>query len=88
MKYNKNSTKRRIKRANSKGKKIRNKIGLSALQIALIAVAYVVTYLIMLVLGNLVPGMKSIVYGFNFLLGVLATTFLAMRRNIQTNFPR
>ena len=56
-------------------------------QIALIAVAYVVTYLIMLVLGNLVPGMKSIVYGFNFLLGVLATTVVkfVMRKFRKVN---
>ena len=42
MKYNKNSTKRRIKQANSKGKKIKNKIGLSALQIALIAFVVII----------------------------------------------
>lgn len=42
MKYNKNSTKRRIKQANSKGKKIRNKIGLSGLQIALIAIVVLI----------------------------------------------
>ncbi|MBR5468528.1 MAG: hypothetical protein IKU80_04775 [Firmicutes bacterium] len=56
-------------------------------QIALIAVAYVLTYLIMLVLGNMVPGMKSIVYGFNFLLGVLSTTVVkfVMRKFRKVN---
>ena len=43
-------------------------------QIALIAVAYMVTYLLMYFLGNLLPGMKSVIYGFNFLLGVLSAT--------------
>jgi len=43
-------------------------------QIALIAAAYVIAYLIMFALGNVLPGMKSVIYGFNFLLGVLATT--------------
>jgi len=43
-------------------------------QIALIAVAYMLAYFLMLVLGNLLPGMKSVIYGFNFLLGVLTAT--------------
>lgn len=43
-------------------------------QIALIALAYVLAYLLMFVLGSLLPGMKSVIYGFNFLLGVLAAT--------------
>ena len=43
-------------------------------QIALIAVAYMVTYILMYLLGNLLPGMKSVIYGFNFLLGVLSAT--------------
>ena len=37
MSYNKSSTKKRIKKANSKKTKIRNKLGLTGLQIALIA---------------------------------------------------
>ena len=41
-------------------------------QIALVAVTYLVAYLLMFVLGNLLPGMRSVIYGFNFLLGVLA----------------
>lgn len=45
-------------------------------QVALIAVAYLVAYLIMFVLGELLPGMKATVYGFNFLLGVLAAVFV------------
>ena len=45
-------------------------------QIALIMVAYMLAYFLMLVLGNLLPGMRSTIYGFNFLLGVLAATLL------------
>lgn len=43
-------------------------------QIALIALAYFIAYLLMHLLGNLLPGMKSVIYGFNFLLGVIAAT--------------
>ncbi len=45
-------------------------------QIALIAVAYIVAYLFMYLLGNLLPEMKSIIYGFNFLLGVISATLV------------
>ena len=41
-------------------------------QIALIAAAYLISYLLMFLLGLLLPGMKSVIFGFNFLLGVLA----------------
>ena len=50
-------------------------------QIALILVAYILAYILMLVLGNLMPGMKSVVYGFNFLLGVLAATLIKVSMN-------
>lgn len=40
-------------------------------QIAPIFVAYVAACLLMAGLGALVPGMKSIIFGFNFLLGVI-----------------
>lgn len=46
------------------------------IQIALIAVAYMVAYGLMALLGKLLPGMKSVIYGFNFLLGVLAATLV------------
>ena len=45
-------------------------------QIALVMVAYMLAYLLMYALGNLVPGMRATIYGFNFLLGVLAATVL------------
>ena len=50
-------------------------------QIALIMVAYLLAYFLMLGLGNLVPGMRSTIYGFNFLLGVLAATLLKTALN-------
>ena len=50
-------------------------------QIALIAVAYMLTYLLMFLLGQLLPGMKSVIYGFNFLLGVLAATLVKTAMN-------
>lgn len=45
-------------------------------QIALIFVAYFVTYVLMYLLGKWLPGMKATIYGFNFLLGVLSATFI------------
>lgn len=43
-------------------------------QIALIFVGYALSYILMYLLGLALPGMKSTVYGFNFLLGVLSAT--------------
>lgn len=51
------------------------------IQIALIIVAYVFTFILMYVLGNLLPGMKSVIYGFNFLLGVLMATLMKLLMN-------
>ncbi len=48
------------------------------IQIALIASAYLLTYLLMLGLGKILPGMRSVVYGFNFLLGVLSATLIKL----------
>ena len=50
-------------------------------QIALIIVAYIAAYLLMFTLGNLLPGMKSVIYGFNFLLGVLTATLIKLVMN-------
>ena len=46
------------------------------IQIALIVVAYMIAYAMMFVLGNLLPGMRATIYGFNFLLGVLSGTLV------------
>lgn len=45
-------------------------------QIALITTAYFITYFLMMLLGKLLPGMKSVIYGFNFLIGVLSASLL------------
>ncbi len=45
-------------------------------QIALIITAYFITYFLMMLLGALIPGMKSVIYGFNFLLGVLSASLI------------
>ena len=48
------------------------------IQMALVAAAYLLAYLLMLGLGALLPGMKAVVYGFNFLLGVLAASLIKL----------
>ena len=45
-------------------------------QVALIVLSYLLAYVLMWLLGNLLPGMKAVIYGFNFLLGVLAATLV------------
>ncbi len=45
-------------------------------QIAYICVAYFFVYILMNVLGDLLPGMRSVIFGFNFLLGVLVATIM------------
>ncbi len=51
-------------------------------QLALVAATYFVTYLLMGGLGKLLPGMKSVIYGFNFLIGVLTATLLKAVMNL------
>lgn len=46
------------------------------IQIALVVVAYLIAFLLMLGLGALLPGMRSTIYGFNFLLGVISATVM------------
>ena len=45
-----------------------------SVQVAFIMGSYLLTYVIMYILGELASGMKSVIYGFNFLIGVLVTT--------------
>lgn len=45
-------------------------------QIALIFLAYFLAYLLMYGLGTLLPSMRSVIYGFNFLLGVLTVLLI------------
>lgn len=63
------------------------------LQLAFVILAYLMAYLLMLLLGTLLPGMKAVVYGFNFLLGVLmavlvrtATNFLYKKKVIRRKY--
>lgn len=67
------------------------------IQIGLTLVSYAIAYILMYMLGNLVGGLKSVIYGFNFLLGVISATLLktilnALRkkniihRNYTSNF--
>ena len=44
------------------------------IQIAVVLVTYGLSYLLMFALGELASGLKSIIYGFNFLFGVLGAT--------------
>lgn len=46
------------------------------IQIAFVAGAYILAFGFMYLLGELLPGMKSTIYGFNFLLGVLSATII------------
>ena len=42
------------------------------IQVALVVATYLVAYILMYALGALLPGMRSVIFGFNFLLGVLS----------------
>lgn len=53
-----------------------------SIQIALIAISYFLAYLCMLGLGELLPGMKSTIFGFNFLLGVISATLVKTILNL------
>ena len=45
-----------------------------SVQIALVMISYFFTFLLMNLLGFLLPGLKSVIFGFNFLLGVIMAT--------------
>jgi len=51
-------------------------------QIALVVVAYFLAYGMMFLLGLVLPGMRSVIYGFNFLLGVLSAAILKLVMNL------
>lgn len=52
-------------------------------QIAIIFACYFIAYLIMYGLGLLLPGMRSTLFGFNFLLGVVAATLVRSVLNLM-----
>ena len=45
-------------------------------EVAFVMIAYLLTYLIIFWLGVLLPGMRSVIYGFNFLIGVLSAMLI------------
>lgn len=45
-------------------------------QVAIVCTAYFLTNLLMMLLSSLLPGMTSVIYGFNFLIGVLVATLM------------
>ena len=51
------------------------------IQIALIALAYMLSYFFMYLLSMVLPSMKATIFGFNFLLGVLAATLVKFIMN-------
>ena len=53
------------------------------MQVAFVLVAYMLTYLLMFLLGKLLPGMKAVIYGFNFLIGVLSATLIKLVFNFM-----
>ena len=53
------------------------------IQIALILLAYFITFGLMTALGNLFPGMRSVIFGFNFLIGVLVATLMKISMNFM-----
>lgn len=56
-------------------------------QMALVMLSYIGAYLLMFLFGRLLPGMRTTIYGFNFLLGVLSATLLKVVLN-QLRFKR
>jgi len=50
-------------------------------QLALIAVAYAVTYAMMFGLSKIIPSMSATIFGFNFLLGVISATLIKLLIN-------
>ena len=51
------------------------------MQLVLVCIAYLIAYGIMALLGSLIPSLQSILYGFNFLLGVLAAMLVKAVHN-------
>ena len=51
-------------------------------QMALICLAYLLAFVLMFLLGKLLPGMKAVIYGFNFLLGVICATLVKVVINL------
>ena len=52
-------------------------------QVALVFAAYFISYALMFLLGLILPGMRAVIYGFNFLLGVVAATLVKGSMNLM-----
>jgi len=52
-------------------------------QVAFVFVSYALAYGLMYVLGLILPGMKSVIYGFNFLLGVVAAAVVKLAMSLM-----
>ena len=52
-----------------------------SIQLALVTFTYFVAYIMMTVLGSIISGMRDLIFGFNFLLGVLAATMVKLTIN-------
>lgn len=71
---NRNKTVKTEKNANDDIVPVFESMDTLSVQLAFVMGSYLLTYLSMLLLGNLLPGLKAVIYGFNFLIGVLAAT--------------
>lgn len=58
-------------KATEKGIPIFENMDTLSVQVAFVTMAYFITYIVMSLLGMLLPGMRAVIFGFNFLLGVL-----------------
>ena len=54
------------------------------IQVALVVLAYLLAYFLMFGLGKMFPGMKSVIFGFNFLLGVLSASLIKVLLKLLT----
>ncbi len=52
-------------------------------QISTIFITYMIAYFLIALLGNLLPGFKSVLYGFNFLIGVLIASLINVILNLM-----
>ncbi len=55
-------------------------------QVGIVLSTYLITYLFMKFLGSLIPGLQSVLYGFNFLFGVLFATAVMGCLNLLRRF--
>ena len=51
-------------------------------QIGFVLGTYVLAFIAMYFLGQLLPGMKATIFGFNFLLGVISATLIKLVMNL------